>query len=83
MNNQNTIRNKKLLGGEVCLSGNASSQPAGEFLNKGVEMKEIPKEMTVTKLEVLVMPNGEVICLGKTLGRFKDFKECLEEVKKK
>ena len=45
-------------------------------------MKKIPKEMTVTKLEVLVMPNGEVICLGKTLGRFKDFKECLEEVKK-
>ena len=45
-------------------------------------MKEIPKEMTVVKLEVLVMPNGEIICLGKTLGWFKDFKDCLEEVKK-
>jgi len=45
-------------------------------------MKEIPKAMTVTKLEVLIMPNGEIICLGKTLGWFKDLKECLEEVKK-
>ena len=27
-----------------------------------------PKEITVAALEVIVMPNGEVICAGKTLG---------------
>lgn len=41
-------------------------------------MKEIPKEMTVCKLDVLVMPQGEVIFLGKTIGWFKDLKDYLE-----
>ena len=45
-------------------------------------MKEVPKEITFSKLEVVVMPQGEIICGGKTLGWFKDFKEYLEEVKK-
>lgn len=31
-------------------------------------MKRAPKEITVCWLEVVVMPNGEVICLGKTVG---------------
>lgn len=31
-------------------------------------MKATPKEITVCALEVIVMPNGEVICLGKTIG---------------
>lgn len=31
-------------------------------------MKEAPKEMTLAKLSVLVMPNGEVLCSGKTIG---------------
>lgn len=34
-------------------------------------MKEV-KEMTICNLEVLVMPNGEVICLGKTVGWIKE-----------
>ncbi len=42
-------------------------------------MKKKPKEMTVCKLEVLVMPNGEILCLGKTLGWFKEFKEFLSK----
>jgi len=42
-------------------------------------MKKKPKEMTVCKLEVLVMPNGEILCLGKTLGWFQEFKEFLSK----
>jgi len=38
---------------------------------------EKPKQMTCCLLQVLVMPNGEVICLGKSLGWFKEFKDCL------
>lgn len=33
-------------------------------------MMEQPKEITICNLEVVVMPNGEVICLGKSLGWF-------------
>jgi hypothetical protein len=40
-------------------------------------LKEIPKEITVCQLEVLVMPQGEIICLGKTIGWVKDLKEYL------
>lgn len=32
-----------------------------------------PDEITLADLECVVMPNGEVICLGKTLGRVGDF----------
>jgi len=31
-------------------------------------MMKTPDQITVAYLECLVMPNGEVICLGKTLG---------------
>lgn len=31
-------------------------------------MEKNPGTIVVAKLEVLVMPNGEVICLGKTIG---------------
>ena len=31
-------------------------------------MEKAPEEMTVCNLEVLVMPNGEILCLGKTIG---------------
>jgi hypothetical protein len=31
-------------------------------------VKKAPKEITVCLLEVVVMPNGEVICAGKSLG---------------
>lgn len=40
-------------------------------------LDEIPKQITVCKLEVVVMPQGEIICKGKTLGWFKEFQEHL------
>ncbi len=46
-------------------------------------MKEIPEEITIAKLTVLVMPNGEIICLGKRVGWFKDLKDYLTVPKKK
>lgn len=46
-------------------------------------MKEQPKEMTICNLEVLVMPQGEIICLGKTVGWFRDLKEYLTVQEKK
>lgn len=45
-------------------------------------MKDQPKEMTICNLEVLVMPQGEVICNGKTVGWFRDLGTFLS-VKKK
>lgn len=42
-------------------------------------LKEIPKEITVCNLEVIVMPQGEIICLGKTVGWFKELKSCLSK----
>jgi hypothetical protein len=36
-----------------------------------------PKEITVCNLEVVVMPNGEVICQGKTVGWFVELKRYL------
>ena len=35
-------------------------------------MKKNPKEITPADLDVIVMPNGEVICLGKTVGWVKE-----------
>jgi len=29
-----------------------------------------PEEMTLCDLKVVLMPNGEVLCLGKTVGFF-------------
>lgn len=31
----------------------------------------------LANLEVLIMPNGEVLCLGKTIGRFKELAQYL------
>jgi len=45
-------------------------------------MKDQPKEMTLAKLEVLLMPNGELICSGKRIGWFKDLKKYLSDPKK-
>jgi len=45
-----------------------------------------PDEITLCTVEAVLMPNGEVICLGKTIGFFKTLKEYLtikEEAKKK
>lgn len=38
-----------------------------------------PKEMVVCNLEVLLMPNGEIICLGKIIGWFMTMKDYLSE----
>jgi hypothetical protein len=35
-------------------------------------MKKIPQEITVCNLEVIVMPNGEIISSGFRIGWFKD-----------
>lgn len=43
-------------------------------------MKQLPKEITLCTLQVVVMPNGEVICNGKSVGWFKDLKKYLTEV---
>lgn len=40
-----------------------------------------PDEIVQAKLEVLIMPNGELICLGKRVGWFKDFSKFLSEPK--
>lgn len=40
-------------------------------------MKKLPEEITVCLLEVIVMPNGEIISLGKTIGWFEDYKKFL------
>jgi hypothetical protein len=41
-------------------------------------MEKLPKEITLCRLECVLMPNGEVICWGKTIGWFKDLKSYLE-----
>lgn len=41
-------------------------------------MNEQPKEITVCNLECILMPNGEIMSLGKTIGFFKDYKKYLK-----
>ncbi|HQR42035.1 MAG TPA: hypothetical protein PLX97_05110 [Gemmatales bacterium] len=43
-------------------------------------MNFVPKEITLAQLEVVVMPNGEVLCLGKTVGWFDELHEYLTDV---
>ena len=40
-------------------------------------MKEQPKGITICNLECVLMPNGEIISMGKSLGYFKRFKKYL------
>ena len=40
-------------------------------------MEEQPKEMTICNLEVLLMPNGEILCVGNSLGWFDKLKKYL------
>lgn len=40
-------------------------------------METQPEDMTVCNLECLLMPNGEIILLGKTIGWFDDVKKYL------
>ena len=40
-----------------------------------------PDEITLAKLEVIVMPNGEVMCLGGRIGWFEKLGKYLSEPK--
>lgn len=40
-------------------------------------METQPEDMTVCNLECVLMPNGEIICMGKTIGWFDDMKKYL------
>lgn len=42
-------------------------------------MEKAPEEITVCNLEVVAMPNGEVICAGKTVGWVKDIGKYLSK----
>lgn len=44
-------------------------------------MTKQPTEMTIAKLEVLIMPNGEILSLGKRVGYFKEFAKSLSDPK--
>lgn len=46
-----------------------------------MSMTKQPDEITVCTLACVLMPNGEVVCLGKTLGFFDKFKRYLTPVK--
>ena len=47
----------------------------------GGEMKQ-PEEITVCWLNVICMPNGEIICRGKTVGWWKDLGKYLKKQEK-
>ena len=38
-----------------------------------------PKLPTIAYLQVVLMPNGEIISIGQTIGQFKDFKKVIFE----
>jgi hypothetical protein len=40
-------------------------------------MKEVPKEITLCNLEVIVMPNKEILCNGRRVGWFQEFGQYL------
>jgi hypothetical protein len=40
-------------------------------------LESLPEEITVCALECVLMPQGEIICMGKTIGWFDDFKKYL------
>lgn len=42
-------------------------------------MLKQPEEITLAKLEVLIMPNGEVMCLGGSIGWFDKLGKYLSE----
>lgn len=43
-------------------------------------LTQAPKDITVCYLQVVVMPNGEIICLGKTVGWVKELGRYLTKV---
>ena len=40
-------------------------------------MDKLPEKITLCNLEVIVMLNGEIVCLGKTIGWFNKYKNFL------
>lgn len=46
-------------------------------------MNKLPDEIILCTLQVIVMPNGEILCRGKTIGNFKEFKKYLKKAVKK
>jgi len=42
-------------------------------------LEKQPDKITVCKLTVVLMPQGELLCMGKTVGWFKEFKDYLEK----
>ena len=42
-------------------------------------MDKQPEDLMVCNLQCLLMQNGEILCNGKTIGRFKDYKKYLKE----
>lgn len=44
------------------------------------EAMKAPKEMTLASLQVLVMPNGEVLCLGFSIGWVKQLGKMLTPI---
>ena len=42
-------------------------------------MEKIPENLEVSYLEVIIMPNGEVITLGKTIGWFDNLRNYLHK----
>lgn len=42
-------------------------------------MDKLPTDIMICKLEVIVMPNGEVMSAGKVLGWFRDLKQYLSK----
>jgi hypothetical protein len=62
--------------------GNAAANEAAwneiQRIKQGPKvLYEAPEQITPTLLDCLTMPNGEVICLGESLGYVKDFWEML------
>lgn len=55
------------------------STGSGRSTIKEMQMDKQPQEITVCSLSVVLMPNGEVICMGKSIGMFKDLKEQLKK----
>jgi hypothetical protein len=45
-------------------------------------MKNNPDEIIMRHLEVVVMPNGEIICMGKTVGWVSEMGKYLSEPEK-
>lgn len=44
-------------------------------------MEQQPNKSTLCNLQVVVMPNGEIMCMGKIIGVFHFFKKHLTPVK--